>query len=86
MRKIAATLLLITVCFGPNMVYADAATSKHKHFVARACEFQGRLYGEGDFCSLACRGGFCMTQTCHNGDWVIPPARCAAGFGCPRFC
>ncbi len=31
MRKIAATLLLITVCFGPNMVYADAATSKHKH-------------------------------------------------------
>ncbi len=55
MRKIAATLLLITVCFGPNMVYADAATSKHKHFVARACEFQGRLYGEGDFCSLACR-------------------------------
>ncbi len=43
MRKIAAALLLITVCFGPNMVYADAATSSHKHFVARTWEFQGRL-------------------------------------------
>ena len=86
MRKIAATLVLIAVCFGPNMVYADAAITKHKHFVARACEFQGRLYGDGDFCSLACRGGTCTTQTCHDGDWVIPPAKCAAGFGCPRFC
>jgi hypothetical protein len=81
-----ATLVLIAVCFEPNMVYADATITKHKHFVARACEFKGRLYGEGDFRSLACRGGSCTTQTCHDGDWVIPPAKCAAGFGCPRFC
>ncbi len=86
MRKIAATLLLIAICFGPNMVYADAAISKHKHFVALAYEFQDRLYGEGDFSSLECRGGYCTTQTCHNGRWVVPPLRCAAGFGCPRYC
>lgn len=86
MRKIAATLLLLAVCFGPNAAGAGGAISKHKHFFTRGCAFEGRAYGEGDFCSLACKGGTCVTQTCHHGRWVIPPAACAAGFGCPRFC
>ncbi len=85
MRKIAATLLLIAVCFGPSAASAGAM-SKHKHFFARGCAFEGRAYGDGEFCSLACKGATCITQTCHDGRWVIPPATCTPGFGCPRFC
>lgn len=83
MRKTAATLLLIAACFGPSMV-AEAAPGKHGP--ARGCVFQGRPYGSGEFCSLACAGGVCTTQTCHNGRWVIPPATCPRAFGCPSFC
>ena len=84
MRKAVAALLLIAACLGPSM--AEAAKYKHRHAVARVCSVEDRIYGEGDFCSLACKGGTCITQTCHDGRWVIPPATCAAGFGCPRFC
>jgi hypothetical protein len=74
--------------FAPGMAQADdaAAQHKHKHAVARACSFAHCVYREGEFCSLACSGGACTTQTCHNGRWVIPPATCVPGFGCPRSC
>jgi hypothetical protein len=88
MRKAVAMLLLIAACFVPGIVKADgeAAHHRHRHVVARVCSFESRLYGEGEFCTIGCIRGMCGTQTCHNGHWVIPPAGCTPGFGCPRFC
>jgi hypothetical protein len=86
MRKIAATALLIAACAAPTVVSADGMAVKHWRHVGRGCGFSGRFYGDGQFCMLACRFASCITQTCHHGRWVIPPATCPAGFGCPQFC
>jgi len=92
MRKTAAVLVLIAAGiaagFAPGLARADdmAAGYKHRHAFARGCGFEGRRYGDGQFCTLTCRGGACATQTCRNGRWVIPPATCPRGFGCPAFC
>ena len=88
MRKAVAALLLIAACFAPGIVKADgeATHHRHRHIAAPVCSFENRLYGEGQFCTIGCVRGVCSTQTCHDGHWVIAPARCAASFGCPRFC
>ena len=88
MRKAVAALLLIAACFAPGMVKADgdAAHHRHRRVAAPVCSFENRLYGEGQFCTIGCVRGVCSTQTCHDGHWIIAPARCAASFGCPRFC
>jgi hypothetical protein len=86
MRKTAGTLLLIAACFGPGAADADGVVSEHRHVGAGGCAFQGRPYGDGQFCSLTCSRGACATQTCHHGRWVSPPATCPQGFGCPAFC
>jgi hypothetical protein len=84
MRQSFAALLLIAACFEPTV--ADAAPGKHRHVIARGCAFEGRPYADGQFCSIACSGGVCATQTCHRGRWVIPTATCPRGFGCPAAC
>jgi hypothetical protein len=88
MRKIAAMVLLIAACAAPSVVNADGMAVRHRahaHF-ARGCGFGGRIYHDGQFCTLECRFASCITQTCHHGRWVIPPATCPAGFGCSQFC
>jgi len=85
MRKVAAIVLLIAAC-SPNVVNADGMEAKHRVHIARGCGFGGRIYADGEFCALQCRFASCTTQTCHHGRWVIPPATCPAGFGCPQFC
>ena len=89
MRKIAAVVLLIaaTAAAAPSAVNADGMEIRHRHHhFGRGCGFGGRLYGDGQFCTLACRFASCITQTCHHGHWVIPPATCARGYGCSQFC
>ena len=86
MRKVAAIVLLLAACSAPNVVNADGVEGRHRSHVARGCEFAGRTYHEGEFCALPCTDFWCATQTCHHGRWVIPPASCRAGFGCPQFC
>jgi hypothetical protein len=86
MRKVAAIVLLLAACCAPHVVNADGMDVRHRAHVGRGCAFAGRLYSEGQFCALACHFASCMTQTCHHGHWVIPPATCPAGFGCPQFC
>ena len=86
MGRIAVIALLIAVCFGPSVVNADGIRAKHRGHSARGCVSSGRIYGEGEFCTLACRFASCITQTCHRGRWVIPPATCSADFGCSQSC
>ena len=86
MRRIAAVVLLIAAWTVPHAVKADGMEVKHRAHFARGCAFGGRAYGEGQFCTLACRFASCITQTCHHGRWVIPPATCPRGFGCSQFC
>jgi len=86
MRKVAAIVLLIAACSAPTIVNADGMDVKHRAHFARGCAFAGRIYGDGEFCALECHFASCVTQTCHRGRWVIPPATCPAGFGCPQFC
>jgi hypothetical protein len=86
MRKIAAIALLIAAWAAPSVVNADGMEVKHWRHIGRGCGFDGRIYHEGQFCTLACRFASCITQTCHHGHWVIPPATCPAGFGCSEFC
>lgn len=86
MRKVAAIVLLIAACSTPYAVNAADLVVKHRAYFARGCAFAGRIYGEGEFCALECHFASCITQTCHHGRWVIPPATCPAGFGCPQFC
>jgi hypothetical protein len=53
--------------------------------ISRADAVLAAAYHDGQFCALACRFASCMTQTCHHGRWIIPPATCPAGYGCPQF-
>jgi hypothetical protein len=86
MRKVAAIVLLFAACSAPTIVNADGMDVKHRTHFARGCAFAGRIFSEGEFCALECHFTSCITQTCHRGRWVIPPATCPAGFGCPQFC
>ncbi len=86
MRKIAAIVLLIAACSAPNVVNADGMEVRHRAHYGHGCGFGGRFYRDGEFCTLECRFASCITQTCHRGRWVIPPATCPAGWGCSQFC
>jgi hypothetical protein len=86
MRKVAAIVLLLAACSAPTIVNADGMDARHRAHFGRGCAFAGRIYREGEFCALQCHFTSCITQTCHRGRWVIPPATCPAGFGCPQFC
>jgi hypothetical protein len=87
MRKIAAVALLIAATVVPTVVNADGMEVRHhRYHFGRGCSFAGRVYADGEFCALECHFASCITQTCHRGRWVIPPATCPAGFGCPQFC
>jgi hypothetical protein len=86
MRKIAAIVLLIAACSAPNVVNADGMEVRHRAHYGHGCGFGGRFYRDGEFCTLECRFASCITQTCHRGRWVIPPATCPAGWGCSQSC
>jgi hypothetical protein len=83
MRKAVAALFVVAACCGPTIANADGVTTiRHE----RGCGFQGRWYGEGQFCSLGCRGFKCDMQVCHGGHWVVEHAACLRGFWCPHYC
>jgi hypothetical protein len=86
MRKIAAVVLLIAACAAPSVVNADGMEARHRAHYGHGCGFGGHFYRNGEFCTLECRFASCLTQTCHHGRWVIPPATCPRGWGCSRFC
>lgn len=86
MRIARAMVLLLGVCCGVSSANADGMAARTSHWVGRGCGFQGRLYSEGQFCSLTCQFGVCTMQVCHGGRWVIEPAACRAAFGCPQSC
>jgi hypothetical protein len=86
MRSAVAALLLIGVCCAATRADADGIAARRGHWAGRVCRFEGLLYREGQFCSLNCEFALCTMQVCHGGRWVIEPAACRAGFGCPRAC
>ena len=83
MRNVVVTLLTLGAYCLPMTAHADrAAKSIHGY----GCSFEGRLYDEGQFCSLTCRGFHCDMQVCHGGHWVLERAACRRGFECPHYC
>jgi len=82
MRNAIAMVLLIGACFVP----ASADDGMVRTGRVYGCNYEGRLYTDGQFCSLPCRTSNCDMQVCHGGHWVIERAACLAGFGCSHYC
>ena len=85
MRKIAAIVLLIAA-YRTECGQRRRNGIRHRAHYGHGCGFGGRFYRDGEFCTLECRFASCISQTCHRGRWVIPPATCPAGWGCSQFC